>query len=59
MGKISAAKKAANKKWDEANRERKLYINAKAQAKGFIKNYATNDDLENLIIIIEKKQKSC
>ena len=57
MGKISAAKKAANKKWDEANRERKRYINAKAQAKSFIKNYATNDDLESLIKIIEKKTK--
>ena len=58
MSKVSAAKKAANKKWDQANRERKRYINAKSQAKSFVNNYATSEDLENLIKIIEKKQKN-
>ncbi|QHJ83730.1 MAG: hypothetical protein [Caudoviricetes sp.] len=57
MGKLSEAKKAANKKWDMANRERKRYINAKSQAKSFVRNYATQDDLENLKKIIEEKQK--
>ncbi|MBI0151308.1 hypothetical protein [Bifidobacterium sp. M0353] len=55
---MSEAKKAANKKWDMANRERKRYITAKSQAKSFVRNYATQDDLENLKKIIEEKQKN-
>ena len=46
MGELSEARKRANKKWDEANKERKAYIGKRSTAKNFILKLATAEDLE-------------
>lgn len=44
MGKrVSEAKRKANDKWDEENRERKRYINNRSTARNFIKNMHSED----------------
>lgn len=53
---LREARKKANKKWDEKNKDRKKYINSKSQAKSFILNYATSEDLDNLEKIISEKR---
>ena len=58
MGKVSEAQLKASKKWDEAHKERKKYIVARSQAKRFVTKLATNEDLENLKKLIEKKQNN-
>jgi ribosomal protein S20 len=50
------AQKRATKKWRAANREKKLYTDAKAQAKRFVK-MAKKEDLDELEKIIAEKQK--
>ncbi|NLR30939.1 hypothetical protein [Levilactobacillus tujiorum] len=51
----TAAKRAANKRWDEAHRERKNYISARATARSFIRKKATQEDLKELLSIINEK----
>lgn len=46
--KLSEARRKANKKWDDNNKERKRYINARSAAKGFITKRATREDLIKL-----------
>lgn len=50
--KLSEARIKANKKWDEKNKERKKYIVKRSTAKGFIRDYATDDDLTELLTLI-------
>lgn len=57
MGKISEAKKRANKKWDEKNKDRKKYLVYRSQAKSFIRRFATKEDLDELEKIIAEKRK--
>lgn len=40
---ISEKKKASNRRWDDANRERVKYLNKKSTAKNFIKIAELND----------------
>ena len=40
---ISEKKKASNRRWDDANRERVKYLNKKSTAKSFIKIAELND----------------
>ncbi|MCS4488363.1 hypothetical protein [Streptococcus sciuri] len=47
----------ANKRWAQKNREHKLYLNGRSQARGFIRNRATKDDLEELLALIEENLK--
>ena len=56
MAKVSKAQLKASKKWDEAHKERKKYIVARSQAKRFVNKLASEEDLENLKKLIEKKQ---
>ena len=58
MAKVSEAQLKASKKWDEAHKERKRYIVARSQAKRFVNKLASEEDLENLKKLIEKKQKN-
>lgn len=51
----TAAKRAANKKWDEAHRERVNYISARSTARSFIRKKATQEDLKELLSIINEK----
>ncbi|CAJ1188246.1 MULTISPECIES: hypothetical protein [Companilactobacillus] len=55
--KLSEARIKANKKWDEKNKERKKYIVKRSTAKSFIKNLATQDDLNELKELIKLKEK--
>ncbi|RHW49008.1 hypothetical protein [Lactobacillus bombicola] len=58
MGKISEAKKRANKKWDEKNKNRKKYLVYRSQAKSFIRRFATQEDLDELEKLIAEKRKN-
>lgn len=53
---VSEKKKASNKRWDDANRERVKYLNKKSTAKNFIKIAELND-----IEILKKwiKEREC
>lgn len=55
-GKYTKAKARANRKWDEANKERKQYINQRSVAKSFIRKKATLEDLEVLKKLIKDKE---
>ncbi|RHW49011.1 hypothetical protein [Lactobacillus bombicola] len=55
--KVSEAKRRANKKWDEKNKERKSYINKRSTTKSFILNLATQEDLENIKKYVEQREK--
>ena len=51
------AQAAADKRWAEKNREHKNYLSRRSNARGFIKNLATTEDLEDLKERIKKKLK--
>ncbi|NYS34094.1 hypothetical protein HZZ02_10240 [Streptococcus danieliae] len=53
---VSESQKRANKKWDDANKERKAYINKRSTARSFVKNLATQDDLDELTQLIEERR---
>lgn len=53
--KYTKAKAAANKKWDEENRERKRYITKRSTARNFIKKTATESDLRELLTLINER----
>ncbi|MFC6324055.1 hypothetical protein [Companilactobacillus baiquanensis] len=55
--KLSAARIKANKKWDDENRERKRYLNSRSAARGFIKNKATADDIEELTKLLANRKQ--
>ena len=52
------AQAAADKRWAEKNREHRNYLSRRSNARGFIKNLATTEDLEELKERIEKKLKN-
>ncbi|USS87448.1 hypothetical protein M3M39_04830 [Fructilactobacillus hinvesii] len=45
---LSNSRRKANKKWDEANKIRKQYINKRSTTKSFILKLATEDDLVDI-----------
>jgi len=45
----------ANKKWQEKNREKARYLRDRSTSRGFIKNRATKEDLEELQKLIEER----
>ena len=62
MPKLTEARKKANKKWDENNKDRKNYIVKRSTTKNTTKNFilksATEEDLKNIeSYIIERKAK--
>lgn len=57
MAKITEARAKANKKWDEKNKARKLYINKRSTCKSFILNLATEEDLENIKQYVADREK--
>ena len=56
MAKLTEAKKEANKKWNQKNKERMNYLAARSQAKRFVNKFATFEDLDNLEKIIAEKR---
>lgn len=57
MAELTEARKKANKKWDEKNKERKAYINKRSGAKSFILKLATQEDLENIKKYIHEREE--
>ena len=47
----------ANKKWQEANREKARYLRNRSTARNFIKKQATLEDIEELKELIEERVK--
>lgn len=48
---VSEARKRANKKWDQANREVKRRSSTKSSAKRFVRDMATPEEWEELVKI--------
>ncbi|MHC1682583.1 MAG: hypothetical protein AB6733_06500 [Clostridiaceae bacterium] len=48
----------ANKKWQEKNKEYSNYLKARSTTRGFIKNKATLEDLEELRELINLREKA-
>lgn len=56
MIKLTEARKKANKKWDENNKDRKNYIVKRSTTKNFILKLATKEDLKNIeSYIVERR----
>lgn len=55
---VSEAQKKVNKKWDEANKERKKYISHRARARSFIRDVATLEDLDEFEQLIKESRKT-
>jgi len=49
----------ADKRWIEKNKEHKNYLSRRSNARGFIRNWAKKEDLEELKELIEKTLKKC
>ncbi|MPN21646.1 hypothetical protein SDC9_169026 [bioreactor metagenome] len=47
----------ANEKWENKNREYASYLKSRSSARSFIRNKATLEDLEELKILIEEREK--
>lgn len=47
----------ANKKWQEANRERTRYLRNRSTARNFVKKQATLEDIEELKKLIDERVK--
>lgn len=58
MSKVSDSQRKAQKKYDEKNREKRTYLSQRSTSRGFIRNKATLDDLEELAELIEERKKS-
>ncbi len=58
MAELSEARKKANKRWDDKNKARKLYINKRSTTKSFILNFATEADLEQIEKYIEERRSN-
>ncbi len=56
MVKLTEARKKANKKWDENNKDRKNYIVKRSTTKNFILKSATEEDLEAIENYIEERK---
>lgn len=48
----------ADKKWKDANRERRNYLSGRGAARSFIRNKATLEDLDELLRLIEERRES-
>lgn len=51
------ARKKANSKWDSENKERVRYLQDRSKCKNFILKKATKEDLEELKVLIEEKER--
>lgn len=58
MTKLSEARIKANKKWDNANKKRKQYLNRRSVTKNFILKEATIEDLNKIKEYILKREGS-
>ena len=54
---VSDARKRANKKWDDSNKEQMKYLRYRSYSKTFITALANRDDLLMLKKCIEEREK--
>lgn len=47
----------ANKRWSEKNPERRRYLSMRSSAKSFIRNYATEDDMQDMEALMTERRK--
>ena len=57
-GKVSEAQRRATKKWEEKNPERKRYLSYRTTARTFVRHWANDEDLKELIGIFENENKN-
>ena len=55
---LSEAKKKANKKWDDSNKEQMKYLRYRSYSKTFITTLANQEDLQVLKDLIKEKEKN-
>lgn len=48
--------RAADQRWEEANRDHRKYLSHRSRARSFIREVATLEDLEELQTMIEKRK---
>ena len=58
MSKVSDSQRKAQKKYDEKNREKRTYLSQRSTSRGFIRNKATLEDLEELEKLITARKKA-
>ena len=58
MNKVSEAQKKASRKYEELNRENTRINNYRRTARLFVKSYATEEDMQELIKIYNENKKS-
>ncbi len=58
MSNVSESQKRAQKKYDEKNREKRTYLSQRSTSRGFIRNKATLEDLEELEELITARKKA-
>ena len=56
-GKVSEAQRRAIKKWEEKNPERKRYLRYRTTARTFVRHWAHDEDLKELVGIFENENK--
>ena len=55
--KTSEAQRRATKKWEEKNPKRKRYLSYRTTARTFVRHWANDKDLKELIGIFENENK--
>ena len=55
---VSDARKRANRKWDNSNKEQMKYLRYRSYSKTFINDLANNEDLQVLKDLIKEKEKN-
>ena len=58
MSKVSEAQKKASRKYEELNREQTRINNYRRTARLFVKSYADEEDMQELIKIYNENKKS-
>lgn len=55
---MTNAQTKATKKWNKQNREYRNYLSKRSSVRGFIRNHATMDDLNELEELIKEKKEA-
>lgn len=56
--KTSESQKRANQVWNARNREHRRYLSSRCEARSFIRNRATEEDLQELEKLIAERRAS-
>lgn len=57
-GKASEAQRRATKKWEEQNPKQKRYLRYRTNARTFVRHWADEEDLQELIEIFENENEN-